>query len=93
MSANTVIIEGSGRHVHLSQEHLEALFGQGFQLEVKKMLSQPEQFASPSKVDIVGPKGTIKGLPNSASSRRLSSPISHSSCSSVLSRRSGWVSV
>ena len=62
MSANTVIIEGSGRHVHLSQEHLEALFGQGFQLEVKKMLSQPEQFASPSKVDIVGPKGTIKGV-------------------------------
>lgn len=62
MSENKVIIEGSGRHVHVSPEHLEALFGKGFELEVKKWLSQPGQFASPSKVDIVGPKGTIKGV-------------------------------
>lgn len=60
--ANTVIIEGSGRHIHLSEADLAALFGEGFQLEAKKALSQPGQFASSSKVDIVGPKGTIKGV-------------------------------
>ena len=58
----SVIIEGSGRHIHLTEADLEALFGKGFQLEVKKMLSQPGQFASNSKVDIVGPKGTLKGV-------------------------------
>lgn len=57
-----IIIEGSGRHVHVSQADLVTLFGEGFQLEVKKYLSQPGQYASTSKVDIVGPKGTIKGV-------------------------------
>ena len=62
MSERKVIIEGSGRHVHVTKEVLETLFGAGFELEVKKMLSQPGQFASNSKVDVVGPKGTIKGV-------------------------------
>ncbi len=57
-----VIIEGSGRHVHVSKEDLETLFGKGFELEVKKMLSQPGQYASNSRVDVTGPKGTIKGV-------------------------------
>jgi len=62
MSENRVLIEGSGRHIHLAQADLEALFGPGFELEVKKYLSQPGEFASNSKVDVVGPKGTIKGV-------------------------------
>ena len=57
-----IMIEGSGRHVHLSQADLEVLFGDGFQLEVRKELSQPGQFATFQKVDVVGPKGTLKGL-------------------------------
>lgn len=57
-----VTIEGSGRHLHLSREHLDILFGKGFELENKKNLSQPGQFVSNSKVDVVGPKGTISGL-------------------------------
>lgn len=57
-----VIIEGSGRHVHVSEADLAVLYGPDFQLEVKKWLSQPGQFATPSKVDVVGPKGTIKGV-------------------------------
>ncbi|MBQ9980913.1 MAG: phosphate propanoyltransferase [Oscillospiraceae bacterium] len=57
-----VIIEGSGRHIHVTQEHLEALCGAGFQLDVKKELSQPGQFATSTKLDIVGPKGTLKGV-------------------------------
>ena len=57
-----VTIEGSGRHIHVTKECLEALFGTGFELEVKKYLSQPGEFASFSKVDVIGPKGTIKDI-------------------------------
>jgi Propanediol utilization protein len=57
-----VTIEGSGRHIHVTKECLEILFGEGFELEPKKYLSQPGEFASNSKVDVVGPKGTIKGV-------------------------------
>lgn len=53
------IIETSARHCHVTQETLEILFGKGAELEVKKMLSQPGQFASNQKVQVVGPKGTI----------------------------------
>ena len=60
MSEMKIIIEGSGKHCHLTQETLEVLFGKGFQLEVKKMLSQPNQFASNQKVTVVGPKGETK---------------------------------
>lgn len=53
------IIETSARHVHVTKETLEKLFGEGAQLEVKKMLSQPGQFASAQKVKVVGPKGEL----------------------------------
>ena len=53
------IIETSARHVHVTQEVLEKLFGEGAQLTVKKELSQPGQFASNQKVQVVGPKGTL----------------------------------
>ena len=52
-----VLVETSARHLHLSQEHLEILFGAGHELTVKKMLSQPGQFACEEKVEVVGPKG------------------------------------
>ncbi len=53
------IIETSARHVHVTQDVLEALFGAGAQLTVKKELSQPGQFASNQKVSVVGPKGSL----------------------------------
>lgn len=56
------IVETSARHIHVTKEALEALCGQGFELSVKKELSQPGQFASDTKLDIVGPKSTIKGV-------------------------------
>ncbi len=52
----------SNRHVHLSQADIETLFGQGHQLVELKALSQPGQYACEEKVDLVGPKGTIKGV-------------------------------
>lgn len=52
----------SNRHIHLSQEDLNKLFGEGYQLTVKKNLSQPGQYACEEKVDLVGPKNTIKGV-------------------------------
>lgn len=60
--SGTIKIEGSGRHIHVTRECLEALFGEGFALEVKKYLSQPGEFASFSKVDVETEKGVIKGV-------------------------------
>lgn len=59
---NKVLIETSARHVHLTQEHIEILFGKGHELTVKKMLSQPGQFACEERVDLVGPKKSIPGV-------------------------------
>jgi putative phosphotransacetylase len=52
----------SNKHLHLSEEHLAALFGKGHALTPYKQLVQPGQYAAEEKVDIVGPKGSIKGL-------------------------------
>ena len=52
----------SNKHLHLSEEHIEILFGKGHQLTPTKPLVQPGQFACEEKVDIVGPKRTLKGI-------------------------------
>ena len=52
----------SNKHVHLSQEDLETLFGKGYQLTKTQDLNQPGQYATAEKVDVTGPKGTLKGL-------------------------------
>ena len=54
-----ILIETSARHVHVTQETLEVLFGKGAELTVKKELSQPGQFASNQKVVVKGPKGEL----------------------------------
>ena len=54
------IVETSARHVHVTQETLEILFGAGHTLTPIKDLSQPGQFASEEQVDVVGPKNTLK---------------------------------
>ena len=55
-----ILVETSARHIHLSQEALEALFGKGAILTNKKDLSQPGQFACEEKVELVGPKSSMK---------------------------------
>ena len=55
-----VLVETSARHVHVSSEALEVLFGKGYQLTNKKDLSQPGQYACEEKVVVVGPKGSLK---------------------------------
>lgn len=54
-----VLIETSARHVHLTAETVETLFGKGHTLTKKKDLSQPGQFACEEKVKVVGPRGEI----------------------------------
>lgn len=60
--ANQVLVETSARHVHVTKEDLEILFGKGYELTEKKALSQPGQFASNERVDVVGPKKTLTGV-------------------------------
>lgn len=55
--AGLVEVEVSARHVHLTREHLEVLFGKGAELTPKRPLSQPGQFLSEERVTLVGPKG------------------------------------
>ena len=60
--ANTVLVETSARHVHLTEEHIEILFGKGHALTHKKDLSQPGQFACEERVTVVGPKKSIANV-------------------------------
>ena len=60
--AKNFIVETSARHVHVTQEHLEILFGKGYELTKKKDLSQPGQFACEERVTVVGPKKELAGV-------------------------------
>jgi len=52
----------SARHIHLTEEAVAALFGQGHELTPRKPLSQPGQFACEETLTIVGPKRRIEGV-------------------------------
>ena len=62
MIKNMLPVGLSNRHIHLSKEHLDILFGSGYELTKMKDLSQPGQYAADEKVDVVGLKGTLKGV-------------------------------
>ena len=57
-----LVVNSSARHMHVSPENLEKLFGPGYQLQVHKWLYQDGQFASTATVNVVGPRDRI--LPN-----------------------------
>ena len=58
----TVMVETSARHVHVTEETLELLFGKGYQLTKKKDLSQPGQFACEERVQVIGPKNSFPAV-------------------------------
>jgi len=62
MPETKVLINLSNRHMHVSKEDLEILFGPGHKLTKTKDLMQPGQFACDETVTIRGPKGEFKGV-------------------------------
>jgi len=54
------LVEVSAHHIHLTQEHVEALFGKGHQLTKQSDLSQPGHYACKEQLAVVGPKGRIE---------------------------------
>lgn len=56
------IVETSARHVHVSREDLDILFGEGFELTVKKELSQPGQYVTNERVAVVGEKNQFPAV-------------------------------
>ena len=57
-----ILVETSARHVHVSREDLDILFGKGYELTPKKDLSQPGQFACEERVEVVGSKKSLAGV-------------------------------
>lgn len=58
----SIPIAVSAHHVHLTQAAVEALFGAGYQLKVRKALSQPGAWAAEETVDVIGPHGELARL-------------------------------
>ena len=56
------IVETSARHVHVTEETLEVLFGKGHTLTKKKDLSQPGQYACEERVEVVGSKKSLANV-------------------------------
>ena len=57
-----ILVETSARHIHVNEEQLHILFGKDAKLEVRAYLSQPGQFVSNSRLNIVGPKRTLENV-------------------------------
>ena len=58
----SVLLETSARHAHLSRRVLDILFGEGYELTHKKDLSQPGQFATNERIQVIGPKGSFPSV-------------------------------
>jgi len=57
-----ILVETSARHIHLCISDIEKLCGKGYELPFKRMLSQPGQFVSDLRLDVIGPKATLKSV-------------------------------
>lgn len=56
---NPLLVNISARHCHLTQAAVEALFGQGHQLQVHKWLYQDGQFAAKETLTLIGPRSRV----------------------------------
>jgi putative phosphotransacetylase len=61
-SGKTVTIGISNRHIHITQQHVEKLFGPGTRLTPDRPITQPGQFAARERLRVVGPKGAVDGV-------------------------------
>ena len=78
------MVEVSARHIHLTQEQIEILFGKGHQLTVKKELSQPGQYASEERVTVVGPKRSLERVSILGPARKAAQvELSKTDCMSI----------
>jgi len=57
--APTLVVDASARHMHVSREHLDQLFGVGYQLTVHRPLYQPGHFAAKETVTLIGPRSRL----------------------------------
>lgn len=57
-----ILVETSARHIHVNEEQFKVLFGNDAKLEVRAELSQPGQFVSFSRLNIVGPKNSLNNV-------------------------------
>lgn len=57
-----ILVETSGRHIHLSQDHLEKLFGPGHRLSKLRDLSQPTEFAAKEQLIIKTDKNSFNNV-------------------------------
>lgn len=57
-----ILVETSARHIHVSEAEFKILFGEDAKLEVRAPLSQPGQFVSTSRLEVVGPKRSIANV-------------------------------
>jgi putative phosphotransacetylase len=58
-AAPTLVVHASARHVHLSREHVDALFGPGYELTVDRPLYQPGNFAAKETLTLIGPRSRL----------------------------------
>ncbi|MDR1941763.1 MAG: phosphate propanoyltransferase [Endomicrobium sp.] len=59
---NRVVVNVSNRHIHIMRQHINSLFGQGYNLTVKKFLMEPLQFAAQETLTVCGPAGEIENV-------------------------------
>lgn len=62
MIRNKVLVEVSNKHVHLSREDINALFGKDYKLEIKRKLSQPGQFVALERVTLLNKDRLIENV-------------------------------
>ncbi|HVO13451.1 MAG TPA: phosphate propanoyltransferase [Vicinamibacteria bacterium] len=59
LAAPTLAVHASARHIHLSREHTDALFGPGYELTIDRPLYQPGNFAAKETVTLIGPRSRL----------------------------------